>query len=64
MLEVVLTGDLSDIKDIVILLRSVSTASTIFDRVFQEKGIPLYIESESGYFDALLRYGHWSACSP
>ena len=29
-----------------------STASTIFDRVFQEKGIPLYIESESGYFDA------------
>lgn len=39
-------------KDIVILLRSVSTASTIFDRVFQEKGIPLYIESESGYFDA------------
>ena len=29
-----------------------STASTVFDRVFQEKGIPLYIESESGYFDA------------
>lgn len=39
-------------KDIVILLRSVSSASTVFDRIFQEKNIPLYIESESGYFDA------------
>ncbi len=39
-------------KDIVILLRSVKNSSMIYDRVFSERGIPLYLESEQGYFDA------------
>lgn len=39
-------------SDIVILLRSVSSAVADFDRIFEEAGIPLYIESEKGYFDA------------
>lgn len=42
----------AEYRDIVILLRSVSTAAADFERVFADAGIPLYIESEKGYFDA------------
>lgn len=38
--------------DIVILLRSVSTVSGDFEKAFEMAGIPLYVESEKGYFDA------------
>lgn len=38
--------------DIVILLRSVSTVGDYYDKAFESAGVPLYIESESGYFDA------------
>ncbi|SFC39984.1 helicase-exonuclease AddAB subunit AddA [Butyrivibrio sp. YAB3001] len=39
-------------KDIVILLRSVSGFDDIFKRILDEQGIPAYIESKSGYFNA------------
>ncbi|SCY42154.1 helicase-exonuclease AddAB subunit AddA [Butyrivibrio sp. INlla14] len=39
-------------KDIVILLRSVSGWDDTFKKVLEEQGIPAYIESKSGYFDA------------
>jgi ATP-dependent helicase/nuclease subunit A len=39
-------------KDIVILLRSVSSEALEFERAFKDADIPLYIESESGYFGA------------
>lgn len=39
-------------SDIVILLRSVSTVGDYYEKAFEAAGIPLYIESESGYFDA------------
>lgn len=42
----------AEYRDIVVLLRSVSSASEIFDRAFEDAGIPIYIESEKGYFDA------------
>lgn len=40
-------------KDIVILLRSVKSWTPVFEQVFMEEGIPLYADSQSGYFDAL-----------
>ena len=40
-------------RDIVILLRSVSGSATVFDQVFEDAGIPIYIQSESGYFGAV-----------
>lgn len=40
-------------RDIVILLRSVKGSASIYDRVFTERGIPVYLESEQGYFDAI-----------
>ncbi len=40
-------------KDIVILLRSVKGSSAIYDSIFTERGIPVYLESEQGYFDAI-----------
>ena len=40
-------------SDIVILLRSVSGSATVFDQVFEDEGIPIYIQSESGYFGAV-----------
>ena len=43
-------------SDIVILLRSVSGSATVFDQVFEDEGIPIYIQSESGYFGAVV--GH------
>ena len=39
-------------KDIVILLRSPAGMDDLFKRTLEEQGIPAYIESKSGYFDA------------
>ena len=39
-------------KDIVILLRSVAGWDDVFKKALEEQGIPSYIESKSGYFDA------------
>lgn len=39
--------------DIVILTRGVKPIVSAFDTVFQKAGIPLWIESENGYFDAV-----------
>ena len=43
----------AEYSDIVILMRSVSTNSVIYDSVFEDAGIPIYIQSESGYFGAV-----------
>ncbi|MDW7662380.1 MAG: UvrD-helicase domain-containing protein [Bacillota bacterium] len=40
-------------KDIVILLRSSKSWTPTFEHVFMEEGIPLYADSQTGYFDAL-----------
>ena len=42
----------AEYRDIVVLLRSVSSASSDYEKVFEAVGVPLYIESEKGYFDA------------
>ena len=39
-------------KDMVILLRSLSGWDDVFKKVLEEQGIPTYIESKSGYFEA------------
>ncbi|MBE5831867.1 MAG: helicase-exonuclease AddAB subunit AddA [Butyrivibrio sp.] len=39
-------------RDIVILLRSLSGWDEVFKKVLEDQGIPAYIESKSGYFDA------------
>ena len=39
-------------KDIVILLRSNAGWDTVFKDILETQGIPAYIESKSGYFDA------------
>jgi len=39
-------------KDIVILLRTNSGWDDVFKKALEEQGIPSYIESKSGYFDA------------
>lgn len=39
-------------KDIVILLRSLSGWDSVFKEVLESQGIPAYIESKKGYFDA------------
>ncbi|MBQ3797957.1 MAG: helicase-exonuclease AddAB subunit AddA [Butyrivibrio sp.] len=39
-------------KDIVILLRSLSGWDDTFKKVLADQGIPAYVESKSGYFDA------------
>ncbi len=39
-------------KDIVILLRSLSGWDETFKKVLADQGIPAYVESKSGYFDA------------
>ena len=39
-------------KDIVILLRSLSGWDDVFKEVLESQGIPVYIESKSGYFEA------------
>lgn len=40
-------------RDIVILVRGVKKAAMAFDEVFEKAQIPLFIESENGYFDAV-----------
>lgn len=40
-------------KDIVILSRSVSKTSTVFEDVFSREGIPFYFEGGTGYFDTI-----------
>lgn len=40
-------------KDIVILMRSLSSAQESYVRVLKEMGIPVYVENESGYFTSL-----------
>ncbi len=39
-------------KDIVILLRSLSGWDDVFKKILEDQGIPTYIESKSGYFEA------------
>jgi ATP-dependent helicase/nuclease subunit A len=43
----------AEYRDIVILLRSTKKYAAIYDSAFEERGIPLYVESDSGYFDAV-----------
>lgn len=40
-------------KDIVVLIRSSRSWTPAFEQVFMEQGIPLFADSNSGYFDAL-----------
>lgn len=40
-------------RDIAILMRSVKKNAKAFEEAFAERGIPLFVESESGYFDAI-----------
>lgn len=40
-------------KDISILMRSVKKSAKAYEEAFAERGIPLFVESESGYFDAM-----------
>ncbi|MBP1926087.1 ATP-dependent helicase/nuclease subunit A [Sedimentibacter acidaminivorans] len=40
-------------KDIVILMRSVSNWSEIFEEVFEEEGIPFYFDGGAGYFETI-----------
>ncbi|HAS73329.1 MAG TPA: helicase-exonuclease AddAB subunit AddA, partial [Clostridiales bacterium UBA8960] len=40
-------------KDIVVLLRSSKSWTPTFEQIFLDEGIPLYADSQSGYFDTL-----------
>jgi len=40
-------------KDIVILMRSVSSWSEIFEEIFEEEGIPFYFDGGAGYFETI-----------
>jgi len=42
-----------DYKDIVILLRATKGAQEIYDEVFNEENIPLYADSNEGYFETV-----------
>lgn len=42
-----------DYRDIVILLRSSRSWTPTFEQIFLNEGIPLYADSQSGYFDTL-----------
>lgn len=42
-----------DYKDIVILMRAVSSWSPVFNDVFIREGIPLYADAQGGYFNAI-----------
>ena len=42
-----------DYRDIVVLLRSSKSWTPTFEQVFINEGIPLYADSQSGYFDTL-----------
>ena len=39
-------------RDMVILLRSAASWDSVFQQVLEAQGIPVYVESRSGYFDA------------
>lgn len=39
--------------DIAVLLRSTKSWTPVFEQVFIEEGVPLYTESQTGYFDTL-----------
>lgn len=40
-------------KDIVILLRAVSSSSEVYGEIFANEGIPLYLDNQTGYFDSI-----------
>ncbi len=40
-------------SDVVILMRSVKKNSQVYEEAFAKRGIPLIVESEGGYFDAI-----------
>ena len=40
-------------RDIVVLIRSSKSWTPTFEQIFSEEGIPLYADSNSGYFDTL-----------
>ena len=40
-------------SDIVILMRSVKKNAQIYEEIFAGKGVPIIVESEGGYFDAI-----------
>lgn len=40
-------------KDIVILMRSTRSAAEIFQKVFQQQNIPVYVDDSAGYFDTI-----------
>lgn len=40
-------------KDIVVLIRSSKSWTPTFEQVFMEQGVPLYADSNAGYFDTL-----------
>lgn len=42
-----------DYKNIVVLLRAVSSWAPVFNDVFMKEGIPLYADGTSGYFDTI-----------
>ena len=43
----------ADFSDMVVLLRSTKMAAPIYQEVFTAKGIPVYADSNTGYFEAL-----------
>ncbi|MTI65322.1 MAG: helicase-exonuclease AddAB subunit AddA [Firmicutes bacterium] len=40
-------------RDIVILLRSTKSYTPVYEEIFNEEGIPLYADSNTGYFDVI-----------
>ncbi|MBR6321602.1 MAG: helicase-exonuclease AddAB subunit AddA [Lachnospiraceae bacterium] len=42
----------AEYRDIVILFRAARGSDTAFQQILEEQGIPVYVESRSGYFDA------------
>lgn len=40
-------------RDIVILLRAVSSSSEVYGEIFANEGIPLYLDNQTGYFDSI-----------
>ncbi len=43
----------ADFKDIVILMRSLSSTQENYVRILKEMGVPVYVENESGYFSSI-----------
>ncbi|MDO4719150.1 MAG: helicase-exonuclease AddAB subunit AddA [Peptostreptococcaceae bacterium] len=40
-------------QDVVILMRSLSSSAEVFARVFEKRGVPLYVEYSSSYFEVM-----------